>query len=73
LIKQAQDNGTDDHLWSFINAGNDQFKIQNKLSGKLLGVDQMSTANSANIVQFGDNGTADHLWTVVATGWPSLF
>ena len=22
----------------------------------------MSTANSANVVQFDDNGTADHLW-----------
>jgi len=28
----------------------------------LLGVDQMSLADSANVVQFHDNGTADHLW-----------
>ncbi|GGK82638.1 hypothetical protein GCM10012284_15800 [Mangrovihabitans endophyticus] len=44
------------------------FRIQNRHSGKVLGVDQMSTADSARVVQFADNGTADHLWQVVDNG-----
>jgi hypothetical protein len=44
------------------------FRIKNKNSGKVLGVDGMSTADSANVVQFTDNGTADHLWHVVDGG-----
>jgi hypothetical protein len=43
-------------------------KIRNKNSGKVLGVDQMSTADSARVVQFSDNGTADHLWQFVPNG-----
>ncbi|MEV4635984.1 RICIN domain-containing protein [Actinoplanes sp. NPDC049548] len=44
------------------------FRIQNQNSGKVLGVDQMSQANSARVVQFADNGTADHLWQLVDNG-----
>ncbi|MDI5965570.1 RICIN domain-containing protein [Streptantibioticus silvisoli] len=44
------------------------FRIRNVNSGKVLGVDQMSTADSANVVQFDDNGTADHLWQLVDDG-----
>jgi hypothetical protein len=44
------------------------YRIQNQNSGKVLGVDQMSTANSARVVQFADTGTADHLWQVVDNG-----
>lgn len=40
-------------------------RIRNKNSGKVLGVDLMSTANSAHVVQYDDNGTADHLWRFV--------
>lgn len=40
-------------------------RLRNVNSGKVLGVDQMSTANSANVVQFDDNGTADHLWQLL--------
>jgi hypothetical protein len=43
-------------------------KIRNRNSGKLMGVDLMSTANSAQVVQFDDNGTADHLWQLVDNG-----
>jgi hypothetical protein len=43
-------------------------RIQNRNSGKVLGVDQMSTADSARVVQFADNGTADHLWQLVDNG-----
>ncbi|HTF09877.1 MAG TPA: RICIN domain-containing protein [Asanoa sp.] len=44
------------------------FRIQNRNSGKVLGVAGMSLANSANVVQFADNGTADHLWRLVDAG-----
>jgi hypothetical protein len=44
------------------------YRIQNQNSGKVLGVDSMSTADSARVVQFGDNGTADHRWRFVDNG-----
>jgi hypothetical protein len=46
-------------------------RLQNKNSGKVLAIDQMSTADSAHVVQFGDNGSADHLWRLVdlGNGW----
>jgi hypothetical protein len=43
-------------------------RIQNRNSTKVLGVDRMSTADSAQVVQFADSGTADHLWQVVDNG-----
>jgi hypothetical protein len=43
-------------------------RIENRNSGKVLGVDRMSTADSAQVVQFADSGTADHLWQVVDNG-----
>ncbi|MFH8919115.1 beta-L-arabinofuranosidase domain-containing protein, partial [Streptomyces sp. NPDC017851] len=47
------------------------YRIGNRHSDKVLGVDLMSTADSAHVVQFTDNGTADHLWRLVpdADGW----
>lgn len=47
------------------------YKIQNKNSGKLMAVQNASTANSANVQQFDDTGTRDHLWEFVKTtdGW----
>ncbi|MDQ7903963.1 RICIN domain-containing protein [Phytohabitans sp. ZYX-F-186] len=44
------------------------FRIWNKHSGKVLGVDRMSVDDSANVVQFADNGTADHLWRILDAG-----
>ncbi|MEV1011795.1 RICIN domain-containing protein [Streptomyces sp. NPDC049881] len=44
------------------------FRIGNRTSGKVLGVDGMSTADSAQVVQFGDTGTADHLWQLLDNG-----
>ena len=48
--------------------GNGYVRIRNQNSGKLVGVDVMSTADSARVVQFADNGTADHLWQFVDSG-----
>jgi hypothetical protein len=44
------------------------YRIQNQNSGKVLGVDVMSLANSARVVQFADSGTADHLWRLLDNG-----
>ncbi|MDC0707561.1 glycoside hydrolase family 127 protein [Stigmatella sp. ncwal1] len=44
------------------------YRLQNRHSGKVLGVDGMSNADSANVVQFDDNGTADHLWRIIDAG-----
>ena len=41
------------------------YKIQNQNSGKVLAVTNMSTADSADVVQFTDNGTPDHLWAII--------
>lgn len=41
------------------------YRFANRHSGKVLGVDGMSTANSAHVVQYEDNGTADHLWRLL--------
>ncbi|MFJ2960631.1 RICIN domain-containing protein [Streptomyces sp. NPDC087270] len=48
--------------------GGTWYRVQNKNSGKVLGVDGMSTADSANVVQFTDNGTADHDWQFTEVG-----
>jgi hypothetical protein len=55
----------DGHPWT---TGGAAFRIRNRNSGKVLGVDGMSTADSARVVQFGDTGTADHLWQLVDNG-----
>ncbi|MFF2060472.1 RICIN domain-containing protein [Streptomyces sp. NPDC058200] len=44
------------------------YRIRNQHSGKVLGVDGMSMADSAHVVQFGDTGTDDHLWQLVPNG-----
>ncbi|KQX91633.1 beta-L-arabinofuranosidase domain-containing protein [Streptomyces clavifer] len=44
------------------------YRIGNRHSDKVLGVDGMSTADSAHAVQFTDNGTDDHLWRLVPNG-----
>ena len=47
------------------------FHLRNENSGKLMGVEAESRANSANIQQYDDNGTRDHLWRFlnVPGGW----
>lgn len=44
------------------------FRLRNANSGKVMGVDGMSTADSANVVQYDDTGTADHLWQLIDGG-----
>ena len=42
--------------------------LVNARSGLLLGVEGMSTADGAMILQWSDNGTADHNWDVINDG-----
>ncbi|UOX90320.1 RICIN domain-containing protein [Amycolatopsis sp. FBCC-B4732] len=58
---QFADNGTADHVWHLIANGDGWYRNRNHHSGKVLGVDRMSTADSSVVVPFTDNGTADHL------------
>ena len=48
--------------------GTTVFRIRNRNSGKVLAVDQMSTDDGAQVVQFDDSGTADHAWQLVDNG-----
>ncbi|WP_018548875.1 RICIN domain-containing protein [Streptomyces sp. LaPpAH-108] len=43
-------------------------RVQNKHSGKVLAVDNMSTANSARVVQYDNTPTGDHAWQLVDRG-----
>ena len=54
------------HTWR--STGGTAFRIQNQNSGKVLGVSNMSTADSADVVQFADSGTTDHLWQLIDDG-----
>lgn len=48
--------------------GGGWFLIRNGHSGKIIGAEGGSTANSARIVQFDDDGRGDHLWQLVDRG-----
>jgi arabinan endo-1,5-alpha-L-arabinosidase len=65
---QWNDNGTADHLWHFISAGNGYYKILNMHSGEILGVKDASTSAGAGVLQWADNGTDDHLWEFISNG-----
>ena len=67
-ITQWGDNGSADHLWTLVDAGNGYYKIVNYNSGKVATPSGWSTANDASIVQWTDNGTADHLWKFIDNG-----
>ncbi|MFD7660318.1 beta-L-arabinofuranosidase domain-containing protein [Actinosynnema sp. NPDC059797] len=44
------------------------YRLFNAASGLVLGVQDMSTADGANALQWGDTGTRDHLWQLVPDG-----
>ena len=46
----------------------DAVRFRNVNSGKVLGVQNMSTADNAAVLQWADNGTADHRWTLADQG-----
>ncbi|MCQ8239428.1 MGH1-like glycoside hydrolase domain-containing protein [Rhizosaccharibacter radicis] len=71
-VVQGAPGGGDAQLWRFADEkATGQFKVINKRSGKLLGIDTMSKAPGGALVQFEDNGTADHLWQLQPTETPA--
>lgn len=46
---------------SDLGGGGGTMRVQNKHSGKVLAVHNISLADSANVEQYQDNGTADHV------------
>ncbi len=67
-VVQFGDNGTADHLWKIVDAGNGYVKIQNVNSGRLLALESMSVNNSTRVQQYDDNGAEDRLWQLLDTG-----
>ncbi|WP_307037671.1 RICIN domain-containing protein [Streptomyces canus] len=61
--QQNADNATDQQ-WRFVQQTSGYFKIFNVAGGKVLGVQNQSTADGAKILQWDDNGTLDHEWAV---------
>jgi hypothetical protein len=62
---QWDDNGTNDHRWRLRYGSNGAFRIQCANGGKVLGVQNASKAQGAQIVTWDDTGAADHLWRFV--------
>jgi DUF1680 family protein len=67
-VIQWDDNGTDDHLWTLVDAGSGWVKVRNRNSGLVMGVTGASTATGAQVIQWDDNGTDDHLWQFADAG-----
>jgi len=44
------------------------YRLFNNASNMVLGVQDMSTADGGQALQWGDTGTADHLWELVVSG-----
>ncbi|MEU2288800.1 RICIN domain-containing protein, partial [Streptomyces sp. NPDC013178] len=56
--QQNTTNATDQQ-WRFVQQPSGYFKILNVAGGKVLGVENQSTANGAKVLQWDDNGTLD--------------
>ncbi|NUO45030.1 MAG: RICIN domain-containing protein [Streptomyces sp.] len=63
---QWSENGSYDQPWTLVPTG-DYYKIVNRRSGKVLGVDSSSTADGAQVIQWTGNGGLDQQWSLVAT------
>ena len=61
-ITKFSDNGTADHNWRLVSAGNGYYKIINQNSNELIAVSGMSQSDGAYVTQWNDNGTPDHNW-----------
>lgn len=74
-VVQFDDSGTGDHAWQFLPRGQGRYLVRNGYSGKVLGVEDDSGANSARIVQYAaDESEGGLLWRLVAdengaAGW----
>ena len=67
-VQQYQDNGTNDHLWEFVEARDGTFKMRNINSGLVMGVAGMQTTDSALIQQQPDSHDSNQQWQFVDTG-----
>ena len=73
-VTQYADNGTADHVWTYLDNGDGTVRIANRNSGKVLAVHDQSTDDGAHVQQYEDNGTPDHLWRIVdnGDGWSKI-
>ena len=67
-VVQFDNSGTGDHAWQLIDRGAGGLTLRNGHSGKVLGVEGASTANSARCVQDTDDGAAHLRWERVDQG-----
>lgn len=59
---------TELEAWYPAPAPNTYYHVVNQNSGKLLAVQNVSTASSAQFQQFNDTGTPDHNWQLINIG-----
>jgi hypothetical protein len=52
----------------FSTTANSTFTLQNRNSGKALGIYQAATADGANAVQWASNGSSDQQWRITVNG-----
>ncbi|KAG4082118.1 hypothetical protein H8356DRAFT_339299 [Neocallimastix lanati (nom. inval.)] len=50
------------------NVSGDRYKIINRYTNRVLAVENDSTANNANVLQWGDNGSSGQQWVVAKEG-----
>jgi hypothetical protein len=55
-------------VWTFVDVGGGQFRIVNKASGRVLGIQNASTSQGASALIWYDSGATDHKWTVEPDG-----
>ncbi len=57
-----------DPLWHFLPTGNNQYKVENLLTHRVMGIANASASSRAQALQRADNGTNDHLWSFYILG-----
>ena len=72
-VVQFHNTGTPDHLWTVVPNFDPRMKpfyqIVNVESGKLLGIENESFDDSAQVQQYEDNGSKDHVWQLENDGY----
>ncbi len=54
--------------WRFLDSGGGYYRLQSRLSGKVLDVLDFSTANGGEVVQFEDRNGTNQQWRVTESG-----
>jgi len=72
-VVQFHDTGTPDHLWTVVPNFDPRtkpfYQIVNVETGKLLGIENESFNDSAQVQQYEDNGSKDHIWQLEEDGY----